>query len=379
MARYSDTSSFNYLSALSQGILSLVPKMFPEFWNQNVFNNSRIRRRLNSPFKKGTEEICSPANSKSSQSHLCQRGVSGRDARKYSANFRNAILVLLLLWSVTAHGAESQLPLFRLGYSGAGIAQNLTNVIDKSGLWTKHNIDVRSIYFTSGTIMAQALVGGDIDVTDSNIPTMLNLKAAGLLDVKIVAVWMNKILLSFIARNPIKSPTELKGKKLGISRFGSSSDFITRLLIRYWKLDPEKDVTIIQAGGNDSVRMAALIGGHLDGALIGSHDVPKLLESNCCNNLANLEELPIDYSRFGIAIPTSLIKSRRDHVRRYLQALTEGIYVYRTRPELPIALLKREGVKDADLAYQKIVKALDRKSTRLNSSHGYQSRMPSSA
>jgi NitT/TauT family transport system substrate-binding protein len=176
------------------------------------------------------------------------------------------LLVTLLLWSVTAHGADSQLPLFRLGYSGAGIAQNLTYVIDKSGLWSKHGIEVRSIYFNSGSIMAQALVGGDIDVTDSNIPTMLNLKASGVLDVKMVAVWMNKILLSFIARSPIKSPVELKGKKIGISRFGSSSDFITRLLMRYWKLDPEKDVTIIQSGGNDSVRMAALIGGHLDGA-----------------------------------------------------------------------------------------------------------------
>ncbi len=268
------------------------------------------------------------------------------------------LFATLLLWSVVAYGAESQLPLFRLGYSGAGIAQNLTYVIDKSGLWSKHGIDVRSIYFNSGSIMAQALVGGDIDVTDSNIPTMLNLKASGVLDVKMVAVWMNKILLSFIARSPIKSPIELKGKKIGISRFGSSSDFITRLLMRYWKLDPEKDVTIIQSGGNDSVRMAALIGGYLDGALIGSHDVPKLLESNCCNNLANLEELPIDYSRFGIAIPAAVIKSRKDHVRRYLQALIEGIYVYKTRPELPIALLKREGVKDADLGYQKIIKAL---------------------
>jgi hypothetical protein len=45
-------------------------------------------------------------------------------------------------------------------------------------------------------------------------------------------------------------------------------------------------------------------------------------------------------------------------VRRYLQALIEGIYVYKTRPELPIALLKREGVKDAELGYQKIIKAL---------------------
>jgi NitT/TauT family transport system substrate-binding protein len=240
-----------------------------------------------------------------------------------------------LLFVMTAGPAAAQLPVFRLGYSGAGIAQNLTYVIDKSSLWAKHGIEVRGIYFNNGSIMAQALVGGDIDVTDSNIPTMLNLKASGVLDVKIVAVWMNKILLTFIARNPIKSPAELRGKKLGISRFGSSSDFITRLLMRYWKLDPEKDVTIIQSGGNDSARMAALIAGHLDGALIGSHDVPKLLESGCCINLASLEDLPIDYSRFGIAMPASVIKARRDHVRRYLQALTEGIYVYKTRPELP--------------------------------------------
>jgi ABC-type nitrate/sulfonate/bicarbonate transport system substrate-binding protein len=293
---------------------------------------------------------------KSRRTRIVHRGSAS--ALRLMWRTTKSLIAVLLFWTAAGHGAEPQLPLFRLGYSGAGIAQNLTYVIDKSGLWTKHNIDVRSIYFTSGTIMAQALVGGDIDVTDSNIPTMLNLKAAGLLDVKIVAVWMNKILLSFIARHPIKSPAELKGKKLGISRFGSSSDFITRLLLRYWKLDPEKDVTIIQAGGNDSVRMAALIGGHLDGALIGSHDVPKLLESGCCNNLADLEELPIDYSRFGIALPASLIKARRDHVRRYLQALSEGIYVYKTRPELPIALLKREGVKDADLAYQKITRAL---------------------
>ena len=50
------------------------------------------------------------------------------------------------------------------------------------------------------------------------------------------------------------------------------------MLLRYWKLDPEKDVTIIQSGGNDSLRIAALVAGHIDGALIGTYELPKILE-----------------------------------------------------------------------------------------------------
>ena len=95
---------------------------------------------------------------------------------------------------------------------------------------------------------------------------MLNIKAAGVLEVRMIAGWMNRITLSF-ARKPIKAPAELKGKKIAISRFGASSDFVTRMLMRYWKLDPEKDVTIIQSGGNDALRIAALVAGHVDGAL----------------------------------------------------------------------------------------------------------------
>ena len=265
-------------------------------------------------------------------------------------------LVAVLLCSLTAGRVEAQ-PTLKMGYSGAGVAQSLYNTVDKAGLWNKYNLDVRAIYFNSGALTAQALVGGDIDLTDSNIPTMLNLKAAGILDVRCIAVWMNRITLSFIARKGIKTPADLKGKRLAISRYGSSSDFVTRMLLRYWKLDPEKDVAIIQSGGNDSIRIAALVAGHIDGALIGTYDIPKILESGCCTNLADLDELPIEYARFGVIVPAAPLKAKRDIFRRYLEALTEGIYTFKTRPE-PIAMLKREGVKDAEGGYKKIAKAL---------------------
>ena len=101
---------------------------------------------------------------------------------------------------------------------------------------------------------------------------------------------------------------------MAISRYGSSSDFVTRMLLRYWKLDPEKDVAIIQSGGNDAIRIAALVAGHIDGALIGTYDIPKILESGCCTNLADLDELPIEYARFGVIVPAAPLKARTRHI-----------------------------------------------------------------
>ena len=267
------------------------------------------------------------------------------------------LLILLMFVMIITGRAQAQVSI-KMGYSGAGVAQSLYNTIDRAGLWAKYNLDVKAIYFNSGALTVQALVGGDIDLTDSNIPTMLNLKAAGVLEVRMIAGWMNRITLSFLARKPIKAPAELKGKKIAISRFGASSDFVTRMLMRYWKLDPEKDVTIIQSGGNDALRIAALVAGHVDGALIGTYELPKILETGCCVNLADLEDLPIEYARFGVVVPLASLKARREVFRRYLEALTEGIHIFKTRPELAIAVLKREGTKDAEGGQKKIAKAL---------------------
>ncbi len=267
-------------------------------------------------------------------------------------------VLILGIFTIVATGQAGAQVSLKMGYSGAGVAQSLYNTIDRAGLWAKYNLDVKAIYFNSGALTVQALVGGDIDLTDSNIPTMLNLKAAGVLEVRMIAGWMNRITLSFLARKPIKAPAELKGKKIAISRFGASSDFVTRMLMRYWKLDPEKDVTIIQSGGNDALRIAALVAGHIDGALIGTYELPKILETGCCVNLADLEDLPIEYARFGVIVPLAALKARREVFRRYLEALIEGIHIFKTRPELPIAMLKREGIKDAEGGQKKIAKAL---------------------
>src|SRR3989454_11707243 len=194
---------------------------------------------------------------------------------------KSCLPLVLFLWALALplENAAAQ-TVVRIGYSGGGTAKNLHKTIEKAGLWKKRGLDVRLIYFTSGATMAQAMVGGDIDIADSDVPAMLNAVTAGVLDGKLITVYVNRFPFSFVVRNEIKAPEELKGRRLAISRFGSSSDVTTRMLLKFWRLDPDKDVGIVQIAGN--TRLPAMIGGQIDGTLVGTYDLPQILESGCC-------------------------------------------------------------------------------------------------
>ncbi|HEX6769776.1 MAG TPA: ABC transporter substrate-binding protein, partial [Candidatus Binatia bacterium] len=216
------------------------------------------------------------------------------------------------------------LPVINMGYSGAGIGSDLLKVIDRTGLWRKHGVDVRSVYLSSGSLMAQTLSSGDIGVAGFDTPAMLNLALAGH-SLKVVAVPINRIEPMFVVRSNIKTPADLKGKKVTISRFGSGSDIITRVALRYWKLDPDKDVSFFQSG-NTPTRVAALIAGHMDAALVSSTGVAKIVATGCCRVLADLTELPLEFANYGVVVSGALLKNHRDTIKRYLQALIEGIH-----------------------------------------------------
>ncbi len=261
---------------------------------------------------------------------------------------RAALLAIAVLLSAWTTPARAQAPtIVSLGYSGSGISTDLLGVIEKSKLWTRRGLDVRPVYFNSGTTLTQAMLGGYIVISDSDVPAQLNLKVAGVMDVSIIGVTVNRLEHFFVARAPIKTVEELKGKKVAISRFGSASDLTTRMVLRYWKLDPEKDLAIIQSG-NTPTRIAALVAGQVDAALVSPDSIHRILASNCCRVLADLSEIPLDYARFGLVAPTAFIKKQRDVLRKYLEGYVEGIYLFKTRPDLAKEVLQRiEGVTDA--------------------------------
>ena len=246
--------------------------------------------------------------------------------------------------------------LVRVGYSGTGVAKNLHKIIERAGLWKKRGLDVRLIYFTSGATMAQAMVGGDLDVADSDVPAMLNAVSVGALDGKLISVYINRFPFAFVVRNDIKTPEDLKGKQVAISRFGSSSDVTTRMLLRQFNLDPEKDVRIIQATG--TTRVPAMIAGQLHGTLLGTYDVPIITDSGCCRVMVDMLELPIDYARFGQVVPTQFLRSKRELLSKFAEGLIEGIYVFKTNKELAMSILRAEGIKGPEYSYPRVAAAM---------------------
>ena len=247
-----------------------------------------------------------------------------------------------------------------LGYSGAGISTDLRKVIQKAHLWSKRGLDVKPIYFNSGATLTQAMLAGNVVVSDSDVPAQLNLKASGILDVTTVAVTINRLEHFFVVRSAIKTAEDLKGKRVAISRFGSASDVTTRLVVRFWKVDPDKDLAIIQSG-NTPTRIAALVAGHVDGALVSPDYLHKILASGCCRVFADLSEIPLDYARFGVVVPTAYLKAQRETVRKLLEGYVEGIHAFKTRPELVSEILKEEGITDPQVAkfiFERISKSL---------------------
>src|SRR5678815_229491 len=267
-----------------------------------------------------------------------------------------SVLLTAAIVAMLGYVNASAQQLVRQGYCGTGVAKNLHKTIERAGLWKKRGLDVRLIYFTSGATMAQAMVGNDLEVADSDVPAMLNAVSSGVLDGKLISVYVNRFPFAFVVRNEIKSPEDLKGKRLAISRFGSSSEVTTRMLLRQFKLDPDKDVRIIQATGTS--RLPAIVAGQLDGTLLGTYDVPALLDSGCCRVLVDMLEMPLDYARFGQVVPTQLLKTKRDLLLKFSEGLIEGIHVFKTNKDLALSVLRQEGIKGPEYSYPRIAAAM---------------------
>jgi len=271
--------------------------------------------------------------------------------------WRELVFVVSMIWLWPIFATAQNLPVLNMGYSGAGIGSDLLKVIDRNGLWRKHGLDVKVVYLSSGTLMAQTLSSGDIGIAGFDTPAMLNLALAGH-SLKIIAVPINRLEPMFVVRSNIKTPADLKGKKVTISRFGSGSDIITRVALRYWKLDPDKDVSFFQSG-NTPTRVAALVAGHMDAGLVSSTGVAKILATGCCRVLADLSELPLEFANYGVVVSGTLLNNQRDNVKRFLQALIEGIHAFKTKPDIALGVL-RESNSDSEVVgplYERLAKS----------------------
>ena len=212
----------------------------------------------------------------------------------------------------------------------------------EAGLFEKNQLRTEIAYIRSGSTMAQALVAGEIQMAQMGGPAMLAAGAAGM-DVTFVAVALNTTPIVIMGN--VGKIEELKGKAVGITRFGSNTDISARFAIRKAGLQPEKDVALVQLedypgimGGIASGRIAA-------GALADPFtDAAKKLGYK---EIADIAAMGLEFPFVGIAAKKSYIKDHADTVQRFVRAYTEAIAIYKNNRELAMKVTgKYTGIKD---------------------------------
>src|ERR1051325_6934201 len=166
--------------------------------------------------------------------------------------FRSVSLLFIGLLVCTVAGAEAAAVKppahLRVGYSSISGSAVIPWIAVDKGIFGKYDLEVELIYIGSGTAAMQSLLSGTTQIGVQGIEPVMRVNAQGS-DTVMVAGITTKPPFSMIVRPEIREPRDLKGKAMGVSRYGSTTDLLLRLTLEKWGLKPEVDVAIIQMGG----------------------------------------------------------------------------------------------------------------------------------
>ena len=199
-------------------------------------------------------------------------------------------------------------------------------------LYKKYSVDSELIFIPSSTTTISAVVAGSVAVGNISGGATAN-AAVGGASVVAVGCFINTLPYELIVNESIRSAQQLKGKSIGISRVGSSSDVAARVLLKELKLEPDKDVAILQVGGSTE-RAAAFRTGRI-AAFPSPPGTINLAQGMPHRVLVSTADFPKGFP-FPYVCPTTskaYLKSSRDTMKRLLMALIEATYFYKTHKE----------------------------------------------
>jgi len=202
----------------------------------------------------------------------------------------------------------------------------------------KQGLDVEMLYVPVSSRAIQAALAGEIQFLTSGGVANINANIAGADFVGLTAT-LSTFIFKVLSQPDLREVNALKGKKVGISRLGGASDFSARYALERWGLAPDRDVAIIQVGGEPEL-MLALQGKAIDAAVI-SEPFATLAARSGFNVLYDLSRFEVPYTLHGIGTRKSFIRDNRDVVIRFMKAYLEGIYLFKTNRELALNTLKK--------------------------------------
>ncbi len=214
----------------------------------------------------------------------------------------------------------------RVAYSSISGAAIVPFIALDKGLFAKYSLDVELIY-VAGSQAMQSLLSGSTPIGIQGIEPVFRVNAQGSDAVMILGL-VTKPPFSMIVRPQIKDYRELRGKPMGITRYGSTTDFLLRLTLEKWGFKPESDVPILQMGGVPPI-LAGMQSKKIYGGPLSLPTLAKAKEEGF-RELADLADLIPDYQVAGIVTRRAFIKQNTEAVRGFVKAIGEATAVFKT-------------------------------------------------
>lgn len=232
-------------------------------------------------------------------------------------------LLFVLLSAPFSFGAER----LRIGYSSTSGSYIGIWLAHDGGYFAREGLEDEIILIPSGSQLAQVTVAGEVEIGSFNGSSAMAASLKGA-DIKIIGNNVNKMIFSIFTRPEIKSVEDLKGKKIGVSRYGSSTDISARYALKKHNLQPEKDVVILQMGSMSSI-MGGLKGGSIDAGVI-SPPTHFAVEALGFKELVNITDMDLAFPNPSLVVQGGILRSKPQVIDKFMRAYARGIHRART-------------------------------------------------
>ena len=265
--------------------------------------------------------------------------------------------VLLFSWPLSAPAADK----FVTIHSSRVMSQSMPWMAEEAGLFKKYNIDHQLVFIASSSIVTAALLGGDSDMTLTGAIGNVIAYVRGSTDVVFIGSVKNIMTQTIVAGGNIKGPEDLKGKRIGVSRIGGNSHYFTIQALRHYNMEPNRDYSFIQTGG-DPETLAALLSGGIEVANL-TPPTDSQAVARGYHYVIYGPDLKIPYAAAAFVTRRSIVAKREQIMGQYMRAMAEAAKIMHTDREFVYKVLgKYLRITDRnvlDSAYNAEIKVLE--------------------
>jgi NitT/TauT family transport system substrate-binding protein len=213
-------------------------------------------------------------------------------------------------------------------------------VAKEAGYFASEGLDVELIRVGGSTRMVAAMLGGSAPIIQAGASAAIAATGAGS-DVVIVAATGKVSPFHLMARPEIKQPSDLRGKRAGITTFGSTSDQVVRIALKHFGLEPNKDVAILTFGAQPEA-FAALQNGAVQIAALSYPLYPTAAKLGM-RELVKFADLGFEDVNGTVITTKSFMAQQRDTAMRFMRGFIRGMHRYRTDKEYSKRVLGKYG------------------------------------